>query len=108
LARRPASDLVEDKSKVTLVAEADFVPDLGDASVSCREQGLCLGDAQMVEIGHEWLSRNSAKEPREMRFAHVDVTRRLLEGNHALQRVVDQFEQRPEALDVVFPAVKRD
>jgi hypothetical protein len=44
LARRPAGDFVEDESEVTLIAETDFLPDLGDASVGCREQSLCLGN----------------------------------------------------------------
>jgi hypothetical protein len=83
---------VEDESKVTLIAETDSLPDLGDAKVGCREQGLCLGDTQMVEIRHEWLSGNSPKEPCKMRFAHVDASCGLLDGDHAFKRPVDQFE----------------
>ena len=63
---RPASDLVENNAEVTLIAKADFLSYLGDRSIGCSKQGLCLGNPQMMEIGHEWLPCNPAEESGEM------------------------------------------
>ena len=89
---RPAGYFAKDKSKVALITKTDFLPDLGNGSIGSTKQCLSLCDALMVKIGNKWLPRHSSKEPCEMRFAHVDGSRGLLDRDHASQRVIYEIK----------------
>ena len=106
LARRAAGDFMKDKPEVTLIAKAELLPDLCDRPVGSGEQGLRLCDPLMVKVGNEWLPRHLPEEPCEMRFAHMNRGCGFFDGDEAFERVVDQFKQGAEALDIIFPAVE--
>src|SRR5579863_9236456 len=97
---------MEDESEITLIAETNLVTDLGNRPSGGCEQRLGLPYAQVMEIGYERLSCNPPKEPGEMRFAHVHAASGVLDGDHASQGAIDEFEQGAQSFDVVLLAAK--
>ena len=59
----------KDRPKVALVAKAHFLAKLRNRFVGGRQQGLGLGDAEVIEVGNEGLAGDVLEQTHEVRLA---------------------------------------